>query len=119
MKNTGAVFRVFVKNWYHNPHIKFCIEEIANGILVSFIKQQGELASAVSTGEVKRLLQVCDGERSRSELQQALGLKHEEHFRAAYLLPSLELGVLEMTRPKTPKSRLQRYRRTPKGSQLV
>ncbi|MGE3550512.1 MAG: Fic family protein [Geobacter sp.] len=70
-------------------------------------------------GEVMRLLKVCDGEKSRSELQHALGLKHEEHFRAAYLLPALELCVLEMTRPQTPKSRLQRYRRTQKGSRLV
>lgn len=90
------------------------MQEVANGILVSFEKHQQEV-----TGEAMRLLKVCDGEKSRSELQHALGLKHEEHFRAAYLSPALELGVLEMTRPKTPKSRLQRYRRTQKGKKLV
>ncbi|MDD2502024.1 MAG: hypothetical protein PHN92_14560 [Geobacter sp.] len=66
-----------------------------------------------------RLLKVCDGEKGRSELQSALGLKREDYFRAVYLLPALEQGVLEMTRPQTPKSRLQRYRRTLKGNQLV
>ena len=90
------------------------MQEVANGILVSFEKHQQEV-----TGEVMRLLKVCDGEKSRSELQHALGLNHQEHFRAAYLSPALELGMLEMTRPKTPKSRLQRYRRTQKGTQMI
>jgi ATP-dependent DNA helicase RecG len=59
------------------------------------------------TGEVMRLLKVCDGEKSRKELQESLGLQHEDHFRKAYLLPALAVGVLEMTRPATPKSRMQ------------
>ena len=94
------------------------MQEVANGILVSFEKRQQEVTGEV-TGEVMRLLKVCDDEKSRTELQHALGLKHQEHFRAAYLSPALELGVLEMTRPQTPKSRLQRYRRTQKGKQMV
>ncbi len=71
------------------------------------------------TGEVLRLLNVCTGEKSRLELQQMLGLKHEEHFRAAYLQPALRLGLLEMTRPEKPKSRLQRYKLSGKGRQIV
>ena len=55
------------------------------------------------------------GEMKRSEIQQALGLKHEDHFRDAYLLPALALGVVEMTQPDKPRSSRQRYRLTPKG----
>ena len=66
-----------------------------------------------------RLLLMCGGEKSRRELQHALGLNHEAHFRSAYLLPALEQGMLEMTRPETPKSRLQRYRLTDKGRRYV
>ncbi len=51
------------------------------------------------TGEVMRLLNVCDREKSRKELQGLLGLQHEDHFRKAYLLPALAAGLLEMTRP--------------------
>jgi ATP-dependent DNA helicase RecG len=60
---------------------------------------------------------VCEGEKSRKELQQLLELKHEDHFRNAYLVPALEQGLVEMCRPETPKSRLQRYRLTAKGIQ--
>ncbi len=67
------------------------------------------------TGEVERLLAVLQGEMKRSELQEALGLKHEDHFRAAFLRPALEGGWIEMTIPDKPNSRLQKYRLTPTG----
>ena len=105
-------------------HLEFKIEEIANGILVSFIKSgvnvTGEVTGVVTgvvAGEVVRLLKVCEGEKSRKELQDLLDLKHEDHFRNAYLVPALEQGLVEMCRPETPKSRLQRYRLTAKGIQ--
>ena len=67
------------------------------------------------TGEVTRLVTALTGEMKRWELQQALGLKHEEHFREAYLVPALGAGLVEMTLPGKPTSRLQRYRLTDKG----
>ena len=103
------------------PSLQFTIEEIANGILVSFVKElelTGEVTGEV-TGEIIRLLNVCDGEKSRKELQELLSLQHEDHFRKAYLLPALAAGLLEMTRPTTPKSRMQRYRRTEKGRRYM
>ena len=74
----------------------------------------GEVTREV-TGEVGRLLAVIQGEMKRSELQQALALKHEDHFRDAYLTPALSLGLIEMTIPDKPRSRLQRYRLTARG----
>jgi ATP-dependent DNA helicase RecG len=55
----------------------------------------------------------------RSAIQDQLGLKHEEHFRRAYLLPAMEAGLIEMTIPDKPRSRLQQYRLTRKGLQLL
>lgn len=55
----------------------------------------------------------------RRELQNALGLKHEDHFREAYLVPALNAGLVEMTIPDKPRSSKQRYRLTGKGRQLV
>jgi ATP-dependent DNA helicase RecG len=52
----------------------------------------------------------------RTELQKTLGLKHEDHFREAYLIPAIQSGLVEMTIPDKPKSRLQKYRITAKGS---
>jgi hypothetical protein len=51
-------------------------------------------ATAEVTGEVERLLRAMDGEMSRRQIQEALALKHEDHFRNAYLKPALTLGVI-------------------------
>lgn len=69
-------------------------------------------------GEVRTLHLALVGEMKRSELQRSLGLGHEEHFRQAYLQPALEAGVIEMTVPDKPRSRLQQYRLTAKGRRL-
>lgn len=67
------------------------------------------------TGEVERLLRVLVGEMSRQQLQEGLALKHEEHFRNAYLKPALAAQMIEMTLPNTPRSSKQRYRVTAIG----
>ena len=41
-----------------------------------------------------RLLRVMSGEMTRQRLQEALGLKHENHFREAYLIPALWSGLI-------------------------
>ncbi len=74
------------------------------------------------TGEVTpevRLLQGISGEMTRRQIQGALNLKHEEHFRNAYLLPALQSGLIEMTIPDKPRSSKQRYRLTPAGREYL
>lgn len=78
----------------------------------------GEVTGVV-TGEVKKLLQVLQGEMSRSELQDSLGLKHEDHFCNAYLRPGLDAGLIAMTIPDKPRSRLQKYRLTVEGRAVL
>ena len=58
-----------------------------------------------------RLLNALVGEMTRQQLQEALGLKNDEHFRKAYLQPALAAGLIEMTVPDKPQSRLQKYRK--------
>ena len=77
-----------------------------------------EVAPAV-TPEVARLARVFLDDLSRQALQQALGLKDDEHFRKAYLLPALASGLVEMTLPDKPRSSKQRYRLTAAGRQWL
>jgi hypothetical protein len=56
---------------------------------------------------------------TRQQLKEALGLKDDEHFRKAYLLPALEAGLIEMTIPDKPRSSKQRYRVIDKGRQVM
>jgi hypothetical protein len=81
----------------------------------------GEATGGVTgevTGEVQRLVLVLDGRMRRVQIQHALGLRHEDHFRESYLTPALQSGFVEMTVPGKPKSGRQEYRLTEKGQAL-
>jgi hypothetical protein len=71
------------------------------------------------TPQVERLLAECVSPKSRFELQQQLGLSDKKHFRAAYLNPSLNAGLIELTNLDKPCSRLQKYRLTEKGRSVL
>ena len=55
----------------------------------------------------------------RTDIQEALFLRHEDYFREAYLVPELTAGVIEMTTPGKPTSSKQKYRLTPKGRDFI
>ena len=76
-------------------------------------------AAAGEIAAVVRLLRAMSGDVTRQHLQEALGLKHEDHFRNAYLQPALRAGLVEMTIPDKPRSRSQRYRLTPDGRRYL
>ena len=71
------------------------------------------------TPEVNRMLTVLMGEMTRTELMIALELNNEKHFRQNYQQVSIAQGLLEMTIPGKPNSRLQKYRLTSKGQALL
>jgi Fic family protein len=95
------------------PFITFMLRMILDTVTSS----TPEVAPEV-TPEV-RLLSVLTGEMTRQQLKEALGLKDDEHFRKAYLLPALEAGLVEMTIPDKPRSSKQKYRLTDKGRQRL
>lgn len=67
------------------------------------------------TPEVRKMLTVLKGDMGRREIQAKLGLTDEKHFREFYQQPAIAQGLIEMTIPDKPKSRLQKYRLTEKG----
>ena len=69
--------------------------------------------------EIKAFLALFSGDMSRSELMDKLELKNAEHFRLHYLRRALEDGLIEMTLPNKPQSRLQKYRLTEAAKQLL
>lgn len=67
------------------------------------------------TPQVGELLAAIEAEMGREALQSALGLSDRKSFRERYLRPALADGLIEMTIPGKPNSRLQKYRLTDKG----
>ena len=70
------------------------------------------------TPHVERLVAVLQGEMSRAELMDALGLADRRHFARMYLQPGIDRGFIEMTVPDRPRSRMQRYCLTRFGKRL-
>ncbi len=67
------------------------------------------------TPQVAELLVALQGEMGRATLQSGLALSDRKSFRERYLKPALADGLIEMTIPNKPNSRLQKYRLTEKG----
>lgn len=71
------------------------------------------------TPEVIGLLQIMDGEMSRREIMDKLGLSDEKHFRQHYQQQAVKAGIIELTIPEKPTSRLQKYRLTRLGRAIA
>ena len=56
---------------------------------------------------------------SRRDILHVLGLGDHKSLRQRYLLPTLQGGFVEMTRPDTPNARNQRYRLTSRGRREI
>ena len=68
---------------------------------------------------VQRLVEVLDGEMSRTAIMKAIGIKDRVTFTDYYLAPALKLGLVEMTQPNSPRSPTQKYRLTEKGKDFT
>lgn len=90
------------------PFVLFMLKMIRKALLES----TPQVAPQV-TPQVERLVKVLrkHGDvMSRAELQAALDLKDRKSFRLRYLQPALDTGLVVMTIPDKPNSRLQQYR---------
>lgn len=92
------------------PFIEFMLTMIQGTVAAaSDAKATPQVAPQV-TPQVKKLLRSLVGTMNRDELQSALNLKDRKSFRERYLKPALAAGLIEMTVPGKPNSRLQSYR---------
>ena len=78
-------------------------------------EQVGEQVADARPKGVVRLLKVLKGEMSVLDMMMALKLGGRRNFLEKYLSPAIELGLVEMTQPDSPRSPTQKYRLTDKG----
>ena len=116
----------------HRSHyyetINHCNEAGESTEFIGFVMQMIETVLADHTGtehvteyvteQVGRLLDVMDeGVYAAKELMATLDLNHRPTFLYTYLQPAIKAGLIEMTRPETPRARNQKYRLTRNGIQ--
>ncbi len=120
-RSTGIpkILRVMQANG--SPEPRFESDDERSSFLIrlpvheGFVEERGPEVTPEVTPEVCRLLEVLQGEMGRIELMEALSLKDEKHFREHYQQTAIGQGLIEMTIPDKPRSRLQKYRLTSKG----
>ncbi len=78
-------------------------------------EQVGEQVTETLPKGVARLIGVFKGEMSVIDMTIALKLGGRRNFLEKYLSPAIELGLVEMTQPGSPRSPTQKYRLTAKG----
>lgn len=73
------------------------------------------------TDQVAKLLRALRGSAPLgvNDLMAEVGLAHKATFRANYLKPALEVGLIVMTDPDSPRSPVQRYRLTVQGELIA
>ena len=93
------------------PFIDFMLNKILDAIKTPQDNTQ-------VTPQVKKLINIVNNEMSRQEILDALKLKDRKSLTQLYIRPAMEAGLLEMTIPDKPNSKLQKYRLTAKGKSL-
>lgn len=109
---------LFIATVKRKPMAELRVVSPAAGYAEGTVPGTTSAATEEVAEEVSRLVRAQRGEIKRAELQAALGLRHQVHFREAYLLPALAAGLVEMTQPDKPNRSKQRYRLTAKARAL-
>jgi len=98
------------------------VSEVRNHVIarvfreLDLIEQWGSGVRRMFREPVQQLLSVlADGDKSSGTLRTILKLKHRPTFRANYLRPALDAGLIDMTITDKPMSSRQKYRLTEGG----
>ena len=101
--------------WLEFPLAARVAGQVAGQVAAQVAGQVAGQVAAQVGHEVLLLLVALEGELSRNELQQRLGLVGRANFGVRYLKPAIQLGLVALTIPDKPNSRLQKYRLTAAG----
>lgn len=97
--------------------VTFRTQLVASGTAVTSRAEPGDQVgtkSGLSRDQVE-VLRLCRQEQTLVAMMNIVGRANRTKFRDALVKPLIEGGLLELTIPDKPRSRLQRYRTTPAG----
>jgi len=97
--------------------IEFLLDALLTALReVAGKESSGEQVDAQVSEQVAKILRSCSqGPKTKADLLAAAGLANAYLNYKRHILPLIKSGVLEMTIPDKPNSRLQKYRLTPTG----
>ena len=95
------------------PFIEFML-----GVILAALRSASSsdhVSDYVSDHVARLLASLNTGPKAAVALMAELHLSHRPSFRKNYLHPAMSSGLVEMTRPDSPRARNQKYRLTPRG----
>ncbi len=100
--------------------VTFKAQLVAGGAAGISRSEPGDQVTAEVTAQVTaevtaQVAAFCREPQPAKAIMAELGLKHWKTFQANYLVPLMDMGILERTIPSKPRSRMQRYRTTEAG----
>lgn len=100
--------------------IEFLLAAILTALREAGNAPSGEQVGAPVSEQVAKILKACSGEpKSKAQLLKIAGLSNAYLNYKRHIQPLVADGLLEMTIPDKPNSRLQKYRLTEKGRALL
>lgn len=109
----------FILTIWRKQQVEQASIQIAGEVTGQVTGQDTEQVTEQVTAEIFRLLDIFHGAMTRQELQKKMALKGRANFEERYLKPALNSGLIEYTIPDKLNSRLQKYRITAKGHQIM
>ena len=105
-----------LRNWLKEyPKLRYNMKDFGDFFRIELVELP---VTPPVTPPVMQLVAIFEKEMSRREIQDKLALANKKHFLRLYLQAGIKQGMVEMTIPDKPNSRLQKYRLTGKGTEL-
>ena len=117
-KNQSQYYNA-IQNSTNNTDSSIFIEFILSMLQAAILHFTPQEKPQVTPQVEKLIVSIINGDFSRDEIQKLLALKDRKSFTDRYLNPALSNGLIEMTIPEKPNSKLQKYRLTKKGSRIA
>jgi len=121
----GNGLKLIAEDLKKYPEIKFQWNEPAMAFRVAFIKKyfkQTDISDQVGdqvSDQVSAIIRFCLAPKSRKEILNYIGYKNHFDNYKRHLEPLIKNGLIEMTRPNTPRSKNQKYITTKYGVQKL
>lgn len=95
------------------------VDGTEDGVVSNQVNNQVDDIRLKLTSSQNRIITFCASPRSALEIMDVIGISNQYNNRQRHIVPLVEMGVLAMTQPDSPKSPTQKYYLTELGKALL
>ena len=95
------------------------VDGTEDGVVSNQVNNQVDDIRLKLTSSQNRIITFCTSPRSAQEIMDEIGVTNQYNNRQRHIVPLVEMGVLAMTQPDSPKSPTQKYYLTELGKEIA